>query len=72
MQQTPIAGYGRSNQITIVRVENSAVDNVGRRRPTSRFYMLVDRNNQRVGQTYQYLRNARKHAARLSRAAGAD
>jgi hypothetical protein len=57
--QTPIAGYGRYNQITIVRVDDSAGDH---------FYMLVDYNSRQVGQTYQYLRNARKQAARLVRA----
>ena len=66
MNATPVAGYGRYSQITIVRYESGTVDSRGRDR-TERFYMLVDKNNQRVGRTFQYLRNARRQAARLVR-----
>jgi hypothetical protein len=62
--QTSVAGYGRYAQITIVRVES---DTHTPREYGERFYILVDRNNQRIGRSFHYLRNARKEAARLAR-----
>lgn len=66
MQQTPVAGYGRYGQITIVRVD---ADMHTPREYGERFYILVDRHNVRVGRSFQYLHNARREAARLARSA---